>query len=133
MPPFIVENLVTCCISAATTLIGGIALYLYKDNRRMRKSRKQQHEDYLYRIESKQDLFGQAMVYVLGSVIQDEIMRIFDRGKVRTVSETSHISSEYKIYESLGGNSVVHDMYVRFMAMKVVEDDYFEKQLLKEE
>lgn len=99
----------------------------------MRKSRKQQHEDYLSRIENKQNLFGQAMVFVLGSVIQDEIMRIFDRGKVRTVSETSHISSEYKIYESLGGNYVVHDMYVRFMAMKVVEDDYFEKQLLKEE
>lgn len=133
MPPFIIDNIVTCCVSAAATLIGGIALYLYKDNRRMIKSRKQHNEDYLARIENKQDLFGQAMVFVLGSVIQDEIMRIFDRGKVRTVSETSHISSEYKIYESLGGNSVVHDMYARLMAMKVVEDDYFEKKLLKEE
>lgn len=132
MPTFIIDNIVTCCVSAAATLIGGIALYLYKDNRRMRKSRKQHNEDYLARIENKQDLFVQAMVFVLGSVIQDEIMRIFDRGKVRTVSETSHISSEYKIYESLGGNSVVHDMYERFMNMKVVEDEYFEK-LLKED
>lgn len=113
-------NIIVDIISSLTiTILGGIILALYKDNRNLRLSRKNAHIEKEKNEAKRQENRDSLLLGVARVLLCNRMQEAIERGET-TQSEYEIIDELYKPYVQTGGNGVVKHLFEdRYKNLKV--------------
>ena len=113
------DYVITICTSLLASFLSGVLLFLYKDNRRLKKEHIKDLENARNKATERQNNRDELLLGVARVLLNNTIMGALERGYT-TQSEYEIVDELYKPYVANGGNGVVKHLFEdRYQTLKV--------------